>query len=321
MHHHTSGEVDSNLLQESAPSTPDVQAPAPTNPYPVDSGVLRLSHSQLAKWDRCRFRWNIQYVEGWKATRTKPYLEIGKLVHRFLQIYYLHLMAPDLYPPLDLRSESQKAILELQEMRVFDIEKGIQSVKVAVFLVDKYIKHAPDFDAEIRILAVEKHFEIPLSTPKGREFLLQGYIDVLFGWRKSDRLGIMDHKTSTRFITPMAADMDDQQPVYAAALRTLDLPISDIIFNCLNTYEYKKMDEVEPEKLFKRISTYRTDVELDNFLLELGAKVDDLYENRHNIYRNLKKDCESCEFQEPCLLALKGIPILDVLESGDFVRG
>jgi PD-(D/E)XK nuclease superfamily protein len=317
-HYKSSGEEDSNLLQ-AAPSTPDVGTPRTPRTDQSDSGVLRLSHSQLAVWDRCRFLWKIRYVDHWKSTKTKPYLQVGKFVHTFLEKHYLHLMAPTLYPPLDLKAESQELFKSIQYSQ--DPESGVKSIRLAVFLTKKYIEeYSINADDGWRILAVEKHFEIPFVTSRENHFLLQGYIDLIIEW--NERIWIVDHKTGERFWTTLAADMDSQMPTYAGALRSGlgadKFNVWGIMFNMIKTYDYKDLDAQPPEKIFQRIKTYRTPLELDNFMANMFEQVDFLYANKDQIYRNLSKDCEKCLFQEPCQMNLKGIPLVDALDGAGY---
>lgn len=108
--------------------------------------------------------------------------------------------------------------------------------------------------------------------------------------------------------------MDPQLPAYAMVMREkLGIDIFGLMYNMLNTYDYKSPPP--PEKLFLRKRTYRTPEELDSVLKEIGATVDDMIDNAENPIRNLTRDCSWCEFQDPCLMSMKGMDIQPLMED------
>jgi len=264
--------------------------------------MLVVSNSKIQNWQRCRKAWEFAWIKDLELKRKKETLETGTIVHGLLQKYYKG--------ELDLQAEAS----QLQ----FDDDPGNIEAKasgIAFLLVSRYVKDfAPFEDAGYKVVATEYYFQVPLRTKNGIDFMLEGYCDLLV-IDEHGYLWLWDHKTTSRFWTPLQVMMDAQTPTYAAALRTLDKPIHGIIFNQLNTYEYKNYLDVPPEKLFKRERTYRTPVELDAFLSNLYDIVDDMVENQHHITRSLNKDCAYCFFQNPCLLEMKGVDIKDTLEA------
>lgn len=281
--------------------TPVLSPESPARP-------LRISHSQLASWNRCRLQWWLGYVEKWTPRKIKSVLEVGTLGHDWLRKHYLGT--------LDIKEELSKITFVIDDAE--KDENRITTVALASNLITKYVNYyAPVADADWEVLEVEKHFEIPLKTPWGTPFILEGYVDLII--RLYGKIWVVDHKLTSRFWTPIQAMMDSQTPIYAASLRHLGVDVFGLIINQLNTYPYKKYDEVPPEKLFKREESHRTVNEMDNIMLELYKQVEDIAANREKIRRNLSKDCDRCFFQDPCQLNLKGIPLAHVM-SDDFVK-
>lgn len=270
--------------------------------------VDRISHSQLQTWDRCKFSWHLNYEQGWTQKEKSNALTIGTLVHEFLEIYYANVKlgtVAEAWPAIRTRVNSKMQ----NPMQSLD---DIQCVNTAARLVEKYVHDfAPFQDKGLKIHEVEYHFVIPLISPKGRDFELQGYVDLLL--EMNGKYWIWDHKTANgKFWTPTECMMDSQMPTYAAALRTQGIDVFGIVINMLNTYQYKKWSEVTPEKLFRREKTYRTPAELDNILVEIGRSYDemkDFQESGMPARRSLKKDCSFCFFQDPCLMGIKGVDL------------
>jgi len=93
----------------------------------------------------------------------------------------------------------------------------------------------------------------------------------------------------------------------------LGIDIFGLMYNMINTYDYK--NPPSSDKLFLRKRTYRTPQELDSIMHEIGATVDDMIENQDNPIRNLNRDCSWCEFQDPCLMSMKGMDIEPLMED------
>lgn len=267
-----------------------------------------FSFSQINLWDRCSFAWSLSYQHGWTKSEKKRALEFGSFMHELLAIYY-----DDSKSPVDIEDHIKSYFFEPDKVTA----NTLQVVDHGSWLYDRYLEWAELADRDQYTLAVEYHFEMDMVTPKGIPFKLQGYIDHIFEEMK--KVWLRDHKTyNSTPITPIEAIMDPQMPVYAIAMREHGFTPFGIEFNQLNSYQYKKRDEVTPDKLFRRERTYRTTEELDAVAVEVGRLVDDIYANHSNVRRSLKRDCRMCDYQEPCLMNLKGIPLEDSFAMGDW---
>ncbi len=83
-----------------------------------------------------------------------------------------------------------------------------------------------------------------------------------------------------------------------AALKSQGVEIYGIIFDLINTYEYKKPPELD--KLFSREKTYRTPAELENILHQTGLGVDEILNHSGSYRKSQHRDCDFCPFFEPC---------------------
>lgn len=271
-----------------------------------------VSHSQIGVFNRCEFKYYLRYEQGWKVREKADALKFGTLVHDLGAEYYRGLMENP-----KLLGVSAPVLQYAQKKFFSSSEYNLQTLNYALQLVKRYIE---DFSVlEDRVWTpykVEEHFVVEFVTPKGRKYELQLYVDLLMIHKSTGKLWLWEHKTvgQGKFWKPIQIMMDNQTPTYQAALRKLGIPVHGIYFNMFNSYQYK--NPAPPEKLFRREKSYRTEVEIDNHVLELGGHVDrmiDLRESDDKRRRNQSKDCDWCDFQEPCLLAMKGIPIEDVL--------
>lgn len=269
--------------------------------------VAIVSHSQMETWDRCTFKWHISYELGYAPLERFRGMELGSMLHELLALWY---------------DNTDKALAEsLIDQKInawceefMNDSFGIQSVATATWLIKKYIhEYALESDRLWEVVDVEKHFSILLTTPKGRLYILQGYIDLVL--RIEGEVWVVDHKSGQKFWTPNEVLMDSQMPLYAAALRHEGANVFGIIINMLGTYPYKDKLKVKLEQIFRREPTYRTPHELDSILLNAGYVVDEMIDKDQPIRRSLKKDCSKCWAQDPCLLSLKGVPLELVLES------
>jgi hypothetical protein len=175
-------------------------------------------------------------------------------------------------------------------------------------------------DRKWDILDAEKEFEIPLKTPKGRPFILEGRIDILAKEKSTNRVWVWDHKFIGKkpWWSETQLLMDSQMPTYVAALQETGLPIFGALVNQCNKYSYAKPTDMVEENLYKRSPVYHNNDELLSRLREFGLMVDEILECRElGIFRrSLKRDCSECFWQDPCLMSLKipDAPVSDFLQ-------
>ena len=288
----------------------------------TDDLIPKFSYSQLQTWDRCHFSWYLNYHEKWATTETKSYFVEGNVGHDLLMIYYKNIGLTD--HASCVRLVKQK-VMQYHNAAANDQEK-LEIVTKIARVTKRYLEEfAINDPLKWEFLDAEKHFEIPLRTPKGREYLLEGYIDILAREKNTGRIWLWDHKfvgRSSSFWSEAELTMDSQLPTYVGALQSMNVPIFGAMVNMLNKWKYAKPVDDVPENLFKRKPVLHSDKELASRLIETGKIVDEILDacDTGNFRKSLKKDCNDCFYADPCLMSVKepNEPIVSFM--GNFVQ-
>lgn len=288
-----------------------LSTPAEIAALPEDA--LIVSHSQLGVWDRCEYKWYLSYIERFVPKKRNRNAAKGIVIHDLLHVFYkAKKEKPGQHPDYYYEVVHEHAKKLLAESYTYE---EMQALATCLWVVERYIKeYAPTEDKKFVVLETEKFFYAELTTPVGRKYYLICYIDLVTGAVGVKTVDIWDHKSSEqKFWTPAEAALDSQLPSYAAIMRHLGYSVKNVWINGLKTYDYKDKTKVKLEQLFRRERSYRTDIELDNFLVELGREVDEIADAQESHAqgtwqprRSLNRDCSRCQFQEVCLYALKG---------------
>lgn len=300
------------LAVEVDPSEPRLKVPRLSEQYP-DLPVV--SFYQLLTWDRCQFQWMLKYNERFGRYRKGYAMELGTMGHAML--FDLYKTGQD--------NSADFANKWLADWQTLDAEQ-MSNIHVAVAQFKLYWElFMPVADRGLITEFLEYHFEVVLETPRGRRFILQGYIDR--GSRdEQGRLWIEDYKWTQRFWPPTKILMHPQLTYYAGALRALGIPVHGLLITQVNTYPYKENTRKKKtvDELFKRERIFRDDHEIDNVMYEVGLMMDEMLEVRERVAelpgnydyrRSLRDDCDKCDFQEPCLMGIKGIDPIGFMHS------
>jgi len=278
-----------------------------------------ISPSQYGVWDRCEFAWFINYKLGFVPSKKKDYFQVGTCCHELLAIFYGGKR--DGVDPKTIWNtivEYAQSRLSQDNLSADDVTAWKRSLRI----VRRYITEWAPIKDEFRILEVERHFVVKMLTPKGREFELQGYTDLLIELR--GKIYLFDHKTvgQKKWWTQLQADMDPQMGLYTLGLRREGYKVHGVIINQLNTYDYKDWESKPLTDLYYRLETYRTETQLDNIARHIGKAVDEIIDrgDSGDYRKSLRKDCERCPYVEPCLYDLKGINPMGLLQSPVFLR-
>lgn len=274
------------------------------------------SFSQLTQWDKCRYAWYLTYEENLMLAgpKSRP-LGYGSLVHELLANKY------DYHNDLRSTQDVLRAALDagIDQQLVVDAGK----------MFDRYVNDFMPFHDKFQVRDVERHFELELTTPKGREFVLQGYIDAMI--QMQGQTIVLEHKTyNSRIWSPNEIQMDIQTTIYCLAAEQLyGVPVTTAIYNFLNSYPYKGIATEPLDKLFKRVSVSRSPHEQAFVINEIGHTVDQIEDAKAldrgpdgpaenywvNFKKSLGKACSMCQFQQICLSEMKGIPTEGIKKS------
>jgi hypothetical protein len=280
--------------------------------------AIRISHSQLGVWQDCQQKWHYGYVD--KLTSKEPHanLQRGTLVHELLAVYDQFLMQ-------GARQGSREALDAVLQFASDDISPRMVGVELenytrALAACVRFIRDfSPAADKYIQVKAVEEYFEAELVTPRGRPFILEGYIDRMY--MDTGRFWVLDRKSSStgRHYNMEQIWLDNQLSTYAAVLKfALGYDVFGVAIDSINTYPYKEYAKEPVDKLFKRIVAPRSDRELRFSLHTYGRAVDgmiDYMESGEEPMRRLTRDCTFCQFHDLCLFTMKGLPIDGIIQS------
>jgi hypothetical protein len=272
-----------------------------------------VSYSQIGAWQKCHKFWQHAYLEGLTPATQPDYLRLGTYVHTLLEMLYSHLQAG--FPVVKIREIVANYATEQLTTEVRSEDLG--TVTKALRLVLRYIDDVqPMFDEGAKIEGVEYHFKQELHTPKGRKFYLQGYVDLIL--MIQGHRWIIDHKTSNNKIWSLSQMMmDGQLTTYAAVIPN----IFGVGINFFNTYDYKDWWATPIDKLYKRVTTHRTEKEKQAILHNFSVIVYDIEDRKEtgNFPFSLTKDCARCPFAEMCLMELKGFSQTDLADFAETV--
>lgn len=206
----------------------------------------------------------------------------------------------------------QNEMKEIMVGDVFTMETSVDSLHRAARVVHIYLDDVLHRDQGWKFIDVQKEFNHLFISPKKREFFLNGILDI-FAQDSQGRYWIWDNKTTggeARFWTDDQLESDPQMPTYVAGLREQGIEVFGCMINQLNTYNYKVESKMVPENLFRRGEVYHTDLAITAHVLELGKCVDDLLDTIDNLCydvprRSRRRECDRCQFFEPCLASMK----------------
>ncbi len=183
---------------------------------------LQLLTSSSAKtFRRCAREYRFRYVEGWSSTSDSAALAFGTVIHLALEAWWLAIR--------DGLGGDEAVTRALGALSGAPIDEP--AARRARCMIALY--HARWFDetsAEYEVLAVEQEFRSALVNPDSgsasRTFQRAGKIDALVRHRSSDRVLVVEHKTSSEDVSPGSAywdklTLDNQVSTYIDGARAL----------------------------------------------------------------------------------------------------
>ena len=177
---------------------------------------MRLSYSQIDWFLRCPYIFKYQYIDKHRLPSGKA-ARFGGLMHKVLEfIHKDSLLLPTPTQAMHFFERSwEKNNLESYFKTKIDAEKhyeeGLRMIK------DYY--ESNDF-SKIKILALEKRFEIPLQGKNGENHILSGIIDRI-DKLPDGSLEVIDYKTSNSMRTKKEIKQDLQLSIYHLGLNSL----------------------------------------------------------------------------------------------------
>lgn len=168
-----------------------------------------ISYSQLSTFNQCSLKWALQYKEGYKQFMPSIHTVFGTSLHETLQ-HYLTVM----YEISGTQADQENIVEFFEEHYREEYKKQYKNNKSNHFSTPEELREL--FEDGINILEYFKkkkslyfskrgwHLigcEVPIVTQPNKTFnnvLFQGYIDVVMYHEPTNKIKIIDIKTSTR---------------------------------------------------------------------------------------------------------------------------
>lgn len=292
----------------------------------------KVSNSEIQTFQRCRRKWWLTYVEGWRpkpgpGTYIGP-LALGSRVHKALELYYKE--------GVDLL-DTHAALLDKDRKLLIDdgfaTEKLDAEGELARIMLEGYLEwvSSEGLDADLVIIGVEQIMEHPILPGK---VTLLGKIDLRIQRLRDDTRAVLDFKTSANFEDfTTTAHMAPQLLTYM----TLDHvnPESDASGTRVDGGMYRLLKKVKrgPRAIppfYKEMTVRHNVFTLRSFWRRLQGILTDLFDTRQALeagephqfwaYPTPTRTCNwDCPFLKICPMFDDGSGVEDALDA-EYVR-
>lgn len=189
-----------------------------------------VSCTQLQAYLSCPRRWSYAYLEGLRPRTERPYLTVGRLIHKGFEAA-MRLRAEGCE---DVEAMVNAGLLAIkEEAEGYALEFDGQEVEVlsdaAREACEVFCEALPEFDPTrwdvMRVggvPALELHFWTPCPHTGG----LHGYIDAVLRERATGQVWCVDYKFRSRLASEDDERFSLQRAVYARACRDLGVPVT-----------------------------------------------------------------------------------------------
>ncbi|HPP02273.1 MAG TPA: PD-(D/E)XK nuclease family protein [bacterium] len=238
----------------------------------------RITYSQIRTANTCMYKHYLAYDLGIRRTSNPQAIRIGTVFHK-----YLDYAAQGDAECVTKAMSDYMAIMPRSgtpEFREWDYER-----MVAYQMIAGYRWRWQSDAHEIRIIASEIPFEIPLINPdtgrKSRKFTLAGKIDKIIEMEFSSgrELLLMEHKTTSDSLAPESdywrrLRIDRQISIYMIAARTMGYNVNKVLYDVARkpTLTPRVLTQAETKRLIETGEYYAKLPEVDNDVL-LGTHV------------------------------------------------
>ena len=226
-----------------------------------------VTYSELDTYRQCPLKHKWSYKDRWvKPPKVGSPLSRGSLWHLVMECHYTWLQRFPNDPKVN------PAFLKkwIDQHLLYD-EAGNQNEdqELVEWMYDGYLD-CYGVDPDWSLVQIESANQVELPAPDGATpFILRFKNDLLIRSRKSGQLWLVDHKSARDFTRQTEIDVDDQFGLYTWALRKLGFPVVGTIRSDARTQRNKS--PMTLEQRFRRVSTYRTDQELENIARDAYA--------------------------------------------------
>lgn len=261
---------------------------------------MRFSYSMLSSWRRCRFRWYLQYIEGY-ITPTSLGQARGTCGHTALAYWYMRAKRG--------KKAGQRAIgVAWDKWQSIWEDDGPDPKEFALLeeALTRYFDWAKAND-DWNMVTAEFHFDNPLG-----EFRLQGYIDGIV--RKQDHVWLLENKFQKQARTAHL-DLDAQVGVYMIGASLSGYKPVGVIYNIVRIGSGPTALKCPVERRF----LYRSAEGLNAKIQEIHSQMKEMDQFKRQggeIYRNETQNCNwDCGFYNVCLAMNEAGDVGDTLKG------
>lgn len=267
-------------------------------------------------WGNCPQSWEFAYVDGIKRKGSKTFFDLGNYFHELSHVYYQLIeqggKPGDKFALDYIMSRIRRDLATVSE-------DNIEIMNRVMKMMSRFItEQSPRIDNRIEILGVELHMEVSYVTPKGRDVILQGYIDLLYR-DMAKRVRVRDHKTGANAGSWNQRKLELLPQLLSYLVLVHDFtehkPIDGEI-SFINSYDYKKKIPTTDE-MFALYRNVYTQYAVDKFREHLLRTMDAILDRKEVGYAhtNYSSDCASCQYFDICTLALRGADTQPVISQ------
>jgi len=260
-----------------------------------NSGLIRVSHSQLTGYRRCQFKWHLSYQKGLRGNlNLDKAASLGVLIHQYFEGGFRFWLETNEGYFVDFKD--MPAELWLPDPRS-PYEPALE-YQASSIVADFFKRQAPRAYRHFKILGVEERFIVPFRTPGNIMAEFEMIVDLIVQSIRSNQIYVLDHKSGRKW-TEEDVEWDPQVPAYIQVCREMGIPVDAGIINWISTHPYKNRMEKPVSNLFENLNVKAHPSVKDVFFTELGMLVDELY-YRKEYPTKLTRDCKWCAFNEIC---------------------
>lgn len=247
-----------------------------------------FSHSMLASWRRCRYRFYLQYIEKVPGKAGIGMLK-GSAGHAALAEWY---KSTDAKAATEAAWQTFQDKLQQQGMEVQGFSKEWVELEQAL---QRYYEYSIREDY-FQWVASELEFNLSYKQHNFR-----GFIDGVVRDTRTDQLWLLEHKFNKQ-VNTYHLDLDPQISIYMMAVVMMGYDVTGVLYNIIRMGGGKT---AEREPVVRKL-LYRNREGLAATAAELQLQMEEVSRWIDNadriVYRNATKDCSwDCGFYRVCL--------------------
>jgi len=278
--------------------------------------VKKVSYSQYSQWDKCPYKWKLNYIDNLRQFTDSIHTMFGTSMHEVLQTY-LTVMYNDTVKMADAlplekmlltrMKRNYQQIMEKNGGEVFCEQSDMEEFyKHGLLILDWFKKRRGNYFSKKGYELVGIEVPINYDLPNDVKFI--GYIDVLLYNTVTQKYKIIDIKTSTMgWNKYQKADKNktDQLLLYKqfyGAQHDIPLDKIDVEYFIVKRKLYEGLDF--PQKRVQKFSPANGKPSINKVVNNLNqflqeSFIDGEYNTDHTyIQRPSKKNCKYCEFNQ-----------------------